>query len=435
MWRHAAAGGGATRGCALWETGMMFLRLLLLVGAAGLVTSTGYLLLVLIAGARFRRNRERGMRDAADLPPVTLLKPLCGTEPGLEANLTSFFEQQYPNFEIIFGSRSDDDPALNIARRISARYPSVPVKIVTSGEPWWPNAKVCSLVKMYSHAAHDYLIISDSDVKVGPNYIGKVVEPLLNPKNGVVTCLYRGLPTGGLWSKLEALGMSVEMTAGAIVANLIEGMKFALGPTMAVRRDALEAVGGFESLAEYCADDYVLGRKVAESGRRVVMSQHVIDHVVINRRFLCSMRHQVRWMKSTRFSRHAGHAGTALTFALPFGLIGLLAAGALHHWALGFGFLAAAYLNRVVLSIAAGWGVVRDRRTLRLAWLYPVRAMMGFLFWCASYSGREIEWRGDWYRLEDGGRMVLTRPGAASVAQTLAETQAAASTVTVERYS
>jgi len=414
---------------------MMFLRLLLLVGAAGLVTSTGYLLLALIARARFRRGAARGMRDAAELPPVTLLKPLCGMEPGLEAHLTSFFEQQYPSFEIIFGARRDSDPALSIARRVSARYPSVPVKIAISGEPWRPNAKVCSLVKMYARAEHDYLIISDSDVKVGPNYIAEVVEPLLDPKNGMVTCLYRGLPTGGLWSKLEALGMSVEMTSGAIVANLIEGMKFALGPTMAVRRDALDAVGGFESLAEYCADDYVLGRRVAESGRKVVMSQHVIDHVVINRGFACSMRHQIRWMKSTRFSRRAGHAGTALTFALPFGLLGLLAAGALHHWALGFGLLAAAYLNRVVLSIAAGWGVVRDRRALRLAWLYPVRAMMGFLFWCASYSGREIEWRGDWYRLEDGGRMVLTQPSAVAVAQTLAETQAAASTVTAERYS
>ena len=356
-------------------------------------------------------------------------------EPGLEENLTSFFEQQYPSFEIIFGARRDDDPALGVVRRVSARYPSVPVKIVATGEPMRPNAKVCSLVKMYAHAAHDYLIISDSDVKVGPSYIAEVVRPLLDPNNGMVTCLYRGLPTGGLWSKLEALGMSVEMTSGATVANLLEGMKFALGPTMAMRRDALDAVGGFEPLADYCADDYVLGREVAESGRQVVMSQHVIDHVVINRRFACSMRHQIRWMKSTRFSRRAGHAGTVMTFAMPFGVLGLVAAGALHHWALGIGLFAAAYLNRVVMAVVAGWGVVRDPRALRLAWLYPVRALMGFFFWCASYSGREIEWRGDWYRLEEGGRMVLVRPGAATVARTLADTEAATPTVTADRYS
>ena len=228
--------------------------------------------------------------------------------------------------------------------------------------------------------------------------------------------------------------MSVEMTSGAMVANLLEGMKFALGPTMAVRRDALDAVGGFEPLADYCADDYILGREIAESGRQVVMSQHVIDHVVINRTFACSMRHQIRWMKSTRFSRRAGHAGTLLTFAMPFGVLGLAAAGALHHWALGVGLCAAAYLNRVVMAVVAGWGVVRDPRALRLAWLYPVRALMGFLFWCASYSGRKIEWRSDWYRLERDGRMVLTQPGPATIARTLADAEAATPAIAADRY-
>jgi ceramide glucosyltransferase len=412
---------------------MMVWRLLLMVGAAGLVTSTAYLILALIAGVRFRRAQSGEAVSPTAFPPVTLLKPLCGIEPGLEAHLRSFFEQQYPTYEVIFGARHQDDPALDIARRVSARYPSVRAEIVITGEPWRPNAKVCSLVKMYEHARHDYLIISDSDVTVGPNYIAEVVQPLLDPKNGMVTCLYRGLPTGGTWAKLEALGMSVEMTAGAIVANLLEGMRFALGPTMAIRRDALEAVGGFEPLADYCADDYVLGREVADSGRRVVMSHHVIDHVVINRRFACSMHHQMRWMKSTRFSRHAGHAGTAMTFAMPFGLLGLAAAGALHHWLLGAGLFVAAYLNRVVLAIAAGWGVVRDRRALRLAWLYPLRDLMGFVFWCASYAGRKIVWRGDRYRLEEGGHMVLVEPGAATVARTLADAEEAASPAVAHR--
>jgi ceramide glucosyltransferase len=415
--------------------GMMVWRLLLLVSVAGVVTSAGYLMLVVIASARFRRNQRRGADAAPACPPVTLLKPLCGMEPELEANLASFFEQQYPSFEIIFGARRSDDPALAVVRRISARYPLVPVKIVTTGEPRRPNAKVCSLVKMYARAAHDYLIISDSDVKVTPSYIAEVVRPLLQPENGLVTCLYRGVPTGGFWSQLEALGMSVEMTSGAIVANLVEGMKFALGPTMAVRRDALDAVGGFESLADYCADDYVLGREVAASGRQVVMSQHVIDHVVINRSFTCSMRHQIRWMKSTRFSRHAGHAGTVLTFAMPFGLLGLVAGGVLHHWALGIGLFVAAYLNRVIMAVVAGWGVVGDPRALRLAWFYPVRALMGFVFWCASYWGRKIVWREDWYRLQEGGRMVLVRPSAATVARTLADTEGATSTVVADRYS
>ena len=199
-----------------------------------------------------------------------------------------------------------------------------------------------------------------------------------------------------------------------IVANLLEGMKFALGPTMAIRRDALDAIGGFEPLADYCSDDYVLGRDVADTGRQVVMSHHVIDHVVINRSFACSMQHQIRWMKSTRCSRHAGHAGTALTFAMPFGVIGLIGAAGLHQWVLGAGLFTAAYLNRVILSLVAGWGVVRDPRALRSAWLYPLRDLMGFAFWCASYTGRTIMWRGDLYRLEGCGRMVLVQAGATS---------------------
>ncbi len=393
----------------------MVWRLLLLTGAAGLVTSTGYLLLVMIASARFCRDRRKTTISSTKFPPVSLLKPVCGMEPGLEEHLTGFFEQQYPSYEIIFGARRGDDPALEVVRRISDIYPSVPVKIVITGEPWRPNAKVCSLVKMFERASHDYLIISDSDVKVEPDYIAAVVQPMLDPGNGMVTCLYRGLPTGGLWSKLEALGMSVEMTAGAIVANLIEGMKFALGPTMAIRRDALEAIGGFEPLADYCSDDYLLGRDVSESGRKVVMSHHVIDHVVINCNFASSMQHQIRWMKSTRFSRRAGHLGTALTFAMPYGLIGLIGAAGLHQWALGVGLVAAAYVNRVILSLVAGWGVVRDRRALHSAWLYPLRDLMGFLFWCASYTGRTIVWRGDRYRLEGGGRMVLVQAGATSM--------------------
>jgi ceramide glucosyltransferase len=412
---------------------MMLWRLLLLVGAAGLVTSTGFLVLVVIAATRFRRDRQRAGFGGSEFPPVTLLKPVCGMEPGLEEHLTSFFEQQYPSYEIIFGARYLGDPALDVARRVSARYPSVPVTIVATGEPLAANAKICSLVRMYECASHDYLILSDSDVCVDPNYIAEVVQPLLNPRNGLVTCLYRGKATGGIWSKLEALGMSVEMTAGATVANLLEGMKFALGPTMAIRRDALDAIGGFEPLADFCSDDYILGREVADSGRQVVMSHHLIDHVVINRSFGCSMQHQIRWMKSTRCSRSAGHAGTGLTFAMPFGILALVAAGALHHWMLGLGLFAAAYLNRVVLSLAAGWGVVGDRQSVRLAWLYPLRDLMGFVFWCASYGGRRIIWRGEWYRLANCGRMVPEHV-AAVLEPAMIDAEVAAGSAVADRF-
>jgi ceramide glucosyltransferase len=383
---------------------LMITGALLWLALVGLVACTVFLGLVLVAVRRHLR-RQSTFSFEAPLPPVTLLKPLHGLEPELERNLESFFVQDYPDFEIIFGARDGNDPALTIVRKLHQRHPKVKAKIVISGNPDKPNAKICSLDKMDAAASNVYLVISDSDVRVEPNYLREVVLPLLDPKVGLVTCLYRGVPTGGLWSRLEALGMSVEMTSGVVVADMLEGMRFALGPTMAVRRDALEKAGGFGALSGYCADDYVLGKRIFEAGYRVVLSHHVIDHIVLGRSFRSSALHQVRWMKSTRFSRPAGHIGAGLTYAMPFGLLGMIVALVTGHWWLGAGFLAWAVLNRVVMAIASGLWVVRDRRALQYCWLYPVRDFTGFCFWCASFFGNTIVWRGERYRLEQDGKM------------------------------
>jgi ceramide glucosyltransferase len=327
-------------------------------------------------------------------------------EPNLRANLASFFDQEYPTFEIIFGARSSHDPALALVEELRQRYPSVPVKVVISGEPTEANAKICSMTKMYAEARYDYLVISDSDVQVKPNYIREVVAPLLSGEVGMVTCLYRGVSSGGFWSRLEALGMSVEMTSGVLVSDLLEGMSFALGPTMAIRRDVLNRIGGFGPLAVYCADDYVLGQRVAESGSEVLLSTHVIDHVVVNRTLQPSLLHQVRWMKSTRFSRPVGHLSSVLSFAMPFGLLGCLAAISLRNPLLAGILLLAAVLNRVLMSLVAGWRIVGDSHALRLCWLYPLRDLMGFGFWLFSFVGSTIVWRGQRYRLELEGLMV-----------------------------
>lgn len=383
--------------------------ILLWTALAGLVCCTGFLTLTAFAVLRFRRRDPHALASG-DLPPVTLLKPLCGLEPNLEQNLESFFRQDYRRFEIVFGTRDANDPALDVVHALQRRFPEIAVKIIYSGPPDRPNAKVCSLEKMVAAAAFDYFVISDSDVHVTPQYLADVVPPLLDPKVGMVTCLYRGVPTGGVWSALEALGMSVEMTSGVIVADALEGMRFALGPTMALRREVLEKVGGVGALAEYCSDDYLLGERVYRSGLTVVLSSHVIDHVVLSRSFSASVAHQVRWMKSTRFSRPMGHIGTGLTFALPFGILGVIAGVAGDNLLLGAGLLAWAVLNPMLLSALVGWSVVRDRRALRYCWIYPLRDLMGFIFWCASFLSRDIVWRGVRYRLQSGGKM--TRIGA-----------------------
>ena len=379
--------------------------LLLLGSIVGLLSCTVFL--ILLAGACIRfRGRPLPSGFAGPSPPVSLLKPLHGLEPALEANVESFFRQDYPCYEIIFGCRQESDPALDVVQTVRRRYPHVPAKIVLSGEPDRPNAKVCSLERMAEVAGSDYLVISDSDVRVTPQYLREVTRPLCQPEIGMVSCLYRGVPSGGLWSRLEALGMSVEMTAGVVVADMLEGLKFALGPTMAIRRDVLEEIGGFHALADYCADDFVLGQRVFEAGKQVVLSHYVVDHVAVHQRCFASLQHQVRWMKSTRFSRPKGHIGTGLTFAMPFGLLALLAGIVMGNPLLGLALFLYAALNRMMEAMLAGWGMVRDPLALRFFWLYPVRDLLGFFLWCASFFNTSIVWRGERYQLQVGGKMV-----------------------------
>jgi len=384
----------------------MFLRALLAIAIFGTLTSTAYLVLVLAGAWRFARRRSQLRSASAYFPPVSVLKPVHGLEPSLEENLESFFRQDFPDFELIFCARQASDPGLQMAQRLSLKYPEVKVRIFACGEPPWTNAKLFSLEKIWKEAAHELLVISDSDVRVSPDYLREIIKPFANPKVGMTTCIYRGLPAGGFWTELEAFGYSVEMTSGVVVANMLEGMKFALGPTMVVRRECVEALGGFGFMADYCADDYILGNRVAESGREVVLSHHVIDHMVFHHSFLASMRHQVRWMRSTRFSRPKGHLGTVLTYAMPFGALGWIAGLASGHAALGWGLLAAAFLNRVIQSVAAGYYVAGNRKALTHAFLYPIRDLLGAFLWVGSYLSSNVDWRGEEYRLFTDGLML-----------------------------
>jgi ceramide glucosyltransferase len=378
------------------------IRILFDLGLFGLFTSTISAILALAGLLRFHRQRPP---VASFSTPVSLLKPLDGAEPNLEAHLDSFFNQDYPSFEILFCARSATDSGLETARRVAARYPHIPASFLSTGAETYFNAKVSSLELMQSVARHDLFIISDSDVRVEPNYIREVVAPFGDERVGVVTCLYRGVADRGLWSKLEAAGMSVEMTAGVLTANLLEGMKFALGPTMAVRRSCVEAMGGFGVLGPYCSDDFLLGAKVAEQGEAVVLSHHVIDHIILNLSFAASLRHQTRWMKSTRFSRPLGHLGTALTFSVPFGLLAFAAGLAMHRPALALTLLAYSIANRIILAALVGSLAVQERHLPRTTLLYPLRDFLGFCCWAASYIGGTILWRGRRYRLSRGGLM------------------------------
>jgi ceramide glucosyltransferase len=383
-------------------------------GVFGLITSTVFTGMVLVAVAGYRREvlaaraALSGPGDGSGYtPPLSLLKPVHGAEPDLEAHLASFFEQDYPVYEILFCARSEDDAGLAIARRVAARYPHIPAKFLsTGGQPPYINAKAASMERMEMAAAHDIFVISDSDVRVTPDYLRAVAMSFVQERVGGMCCPYRGVAgQGGIWARLEAVGMSVEMTSGVLVARMMEGMQFTLGPTMAFRRETIRKMGGFKVTADYCADDFVLGNETFKLGETVVLSHHAIDHLVLNSRFADSMKHQVRWMKSTRFSRPKGHFGTALTFSMPFALLAWAEAAWFHHPWLGFALLAWGVATRLVLALVVGRKVVRDPSWFGLIVLYPIRDLMGFFFWLASYTGNTILWRGQVYELLPGGRM------------------------------
>jgi ceramide glucosyltransferase len=390
---------------------VMIPYILLGVAIAGTLSSGVYLVLAILGALKFHREAkaQRLYAEATpsgSLPAVSLLKPVHGMESRLRENIESFFHLDYPDYEILFAADLEDNAALSVVREICAKYPNIPTHIVVTGRPPWPNPPAYAFFRMAEHAENNILVTSDSDVHVDPSYLREVVPPMLDPKTGMLTCVYRGKNTGGFWSAVHAIGMSVEMTAGVVTANLLEGMKFGLGPTIVVRRDALERIGGYTVLGDYFANDFVIGNMIEKAGFRVVLSRHIIDHVVSPLNFGRVWEHEVRWAKSTRWSRPWGHLGSGLIYAIPFGVLGFIAAATLGHVWLGVALLAIAFVNRLIDSWVIGWGITRDPAA-RSLWLYPLRDLLGFFVWVASYLGKRAIWRNVPYDLTSDGRIVL----------------------------
>lgn len=389
--------------------------ILIAIALFGTVSSAIFLILALLGAVKFRRQAREQERFAglnSRLPPVSVLKPVHGLEPRLKENVESFFQQSYPHYEVLFAADTEDDAALPVIHEVCSRYPHIPSRVVINGRPPWPNPPAYSFHCMTEVAAHDILVTSDSDVHVDLNYLREVVPPLLDPEVGLVTCVYRGANAGGFWSALDAIGMSVEMTAGVVTANLLEGMRFALGPTIVVRRDVLEKIGGYQVLGEYFSNDFVIGNFVEKAGYRVVLSRHIIDHVVPPMTFKRMWDRQVRWARGTRWSRPKGHFGTGLIFAMPYGILGCAVALAAGYPWIGATFLGVAILNRLIEGWFMGWGVVRDPVVPKAPWLTPMRDLLGFFVWCTSYLGTRSVWRESRYELVKGGRIVLRQSSA-----------------------
>jgi len=381
---------------------LQFIKLLELLSACGAASAGVYYLLCLWSAALFLRERKAGDKRVHPAQGVSILKPLKGIDPEMYESLRSHCLQNYPDYEIIFGVSDANDPAVAVVGQLKAEFPRQAIGLVVCGERLGANTKVSNLAQMVREARYEWLIVSDGDISVPPDYLRRVTAPLADPHVGLVTCLYRGMAGRTLGSRLESLGISTDFCAGVLVARQIEGVKFGLGSTLVFRRCDLAAIGGFESFTDYLADDYELGKRISRRGLEVKLSQVVVETFLPHYSLGNFFRHQLRWSRAVRDSRFGGYLGLGLTFGLPWAVLTLLfARGAVWAWGL---FIAVATL-RLLVAVVVGWGVLDDRQVMPSLWLVPVRDFVALLVWMASFAGHEISWRGERYRLQKGRLM------------------------------
>ena len=340
------------------------------------------------------RRRPNGFLGPGEpfIPPVSILKPLRGTDPHIYECFRSHCLQDYPQYEIIFGVDDPQDPVVADVERLQREFPNVSIQLVVCAQRLGPNTKVSNLIQMQLTARHPYLLVNDSDIHVPADYLRRVLEHFRQPKVGVVTCFYRGFAGGTLGSRLEALGISGEFMGGVLAARQIEGgMHFALGSTLAVSREALAAIGGFAGMLDYLADDFELGYRAARAGYEVVLADLVVETFVPDYNLAEFLEHQMRWGRSTRDSRRWGYVGLVFTYGFFWAILAaILSRGAVWAWAL----LGAAFFLRLIAALVVGVGVLHDSQIVRDLWLVPLRELISVAVWLFSFFGHTITWRG-----------------------------------------
>jgi ceramide glucosyltransferase len=375
---------------------LTLLPALLAVGLA--ICGMGFYLLCLWSAGRFQRQGRAPLPPYT--PPVTILKPLRGVDPQMYESFRSHCVQDYPEYEIIFGVSEADDPAVEAVEQLIREFPQCKIRLLVCPEVLGNNRKTSNLVQMLAFARYDHLLINDSDIFVTSDYLRRVMSPFARKEVGMVTCPYRGIAAETLGSRLESLGISTDFIAGVLAARQIEGgIHFALGSTLAMSRPALEAIGGLRPLVDYLADDFELGYRIARAGYEVVLADIVVETHLPAYSFRGFFEHQMRWARSTRDSRRLGYVGLLLTFGLPWAIFAALLAP-LSWWS--WGTLAVAAALRAAVALKVGVGVVHDQTVRRHLWLLPLRDLVAFWVWFASFADNKVHWRGDVFILENG---------------------------------
>ena len=371
----------------------------------------GGLVLVSVIGAAYmlaaawemRRFCRRRLPQTSTRPPVTILKPLCGAEPGLYENLRSFCEQgDRENLQVVFGVREASDPAVRVVRRLIDELPDRDLTLVVDGRMHGCNFKVSNLVNMLKVAQHDVLVIADSDVRVGPGYLNAVVAPLAHPAVGLVTCLYAGRSEPGIWSRLGAMFINHAFLPSVLVGERLGVRVGCFGVTMAICRKTLSAIGGLARFRDLLADDHALGAAVRQHGKQVVLSPYVVDMVVAEPSLRALLTHEVRWLRTVRAVEPIGYAGMVITYPVALAALALpLTAWSWPAWAM----LAAAAVCRMVL-VAQADGALHLSRTTP-AWMV-LRDLVSFGLYVAGFLGKGVVWRHRQFTTRPDGALVLT---------------------------
>jgi ceramide glucosyltransferase len=368
----------------------------------------GYFLAALVAAFRFLGVRR--LPRIPFTPGVTILKSLKGVDPGMLQAFRGHCRQNYNgDYELLFGVSAAEDPAADMVRQLQEEFPERAIRLVVCPERLGTNGKVSTLVQLLPHARHDFLLINDSDITVSPRYLERVMACFVSAGNrrkaaqkevGLVTTLYRGRAHETMASRFEALGIATDFQCGVLLDKLISGgLAYGLGATLAVRREALQKIGGLEVLVNHLADDYELGARVARAGYRVELSTEVVETSVPAYRWRGFVEHQLRWSRTVRDASPGGYIGLLFTHGFAWALLNVVTSGLspLSLWLLGMSFFL-----RLALAMTVGSRVLEDHQVLPALALLPVRDVVALGVWVAGFAGSTIVWRGERFVLKDG---------------------------------
>ncbi|HUO94125.1 MAG TPA: bacteriohopanetetrol glucosamine biosynthesis glycosyltransferase HpnI [Rhizomicrobium sp.] len=366
---------------------------------------SAYALVCVVTGFVFRARIARAPR-AVELPPVTILKPLYGLDKNLLENLRAACSLDYPEYQVVLSVQRPDDPAILVMRQVEREFGRERVTVVVGQAPARANGKIQNLEAAWSQVRHDVVVISDSDIRLAPDYLRAIVEPLADPRVGCVCTPYRAIDAGRWFEKLELLTMNADFVPNLVFTAVLGLMTFGLGASMCFRRSDLEAIGGFTAFGDHLAEDYVMAARIEALGRRVVLAPYIVDMEVDLKNFAQWWDHQLYWDQNTRAMRPTEFFATVIVRAIPFALIYALLTGLSE---LGLGILASTIAVRVISAGLISWAL-KDREGRRALWLLPVRDVLGLVVWLVTMLKRDFVRRGQRFALMDDGRIVPRAP-------------------------